>query len=260
MPNKNVLDKFWSTRGAATGPTQREYVVAASTTIIAGDFLTLNSSGQAIPLITAVANAYTNNGVNATCIGRANFTIVTDATGFDTTTAGSKGYPRNKVSVVLADRVNEFLVRIGDATSSNTNQNDVVIGGKYKVGVYLATGLAATDPSRVYYLSPTTKAITGATNAAPIVLTSTGHGIASGERISVSGVGGNTAANRDWFTATATDANTITIPGSQGNAAYTSGGVVVGSAMLEVTGLYADQSDTDTYALVWTRFVQGAIG
>lgn len=259
MPNKNVLDRYWSVRGAATGAVQREYTVAASTTIIAGDFLTLDSSGKAVPLITAVANAYTNSGYNATCIGRAQFTIVTDANGVDTTSASSKGYARTKVAVAVSDRVNEFLVRIGDGTASNTNQTDVQIGGKYKVGVYLASGLAATDPSRVYYLSPTTKAITGATNASPIVLTAVGHGVTSGERISVSGVGGNTAANRDWFDVTASTADTITVLGSVGNANYTSGGVLVASPLLEVTGYYADQSDTDTYALVWARFAMGAL-
>jgi hypothetical protein len=68
-------------------------------------------------------------------------------------------------------------------------------------------------------------AITGATNPAtgPIVITSNGHGLATGNHIFVTGVGGNTAANGSW-TVTVIDANTFSLNGSTGNAAFTSGG------------------------------------
>jgi hypothetical protein len=68
------------------------------------------------------------------------------------------------------------------------------------------------------------KAITGATNATPIVLTvASGHGVVAGDPIFVSGVGGNTAAN-GTFVAGTVGATTIALQGSAGNAAYTSGG------------------------------------
>jgi len=66
-------------------------------------------------------------------------------------------------------------------------------------------------------------AVTGATNASPIVLTSTGHNLVSGDVISVSGVLGNTAAN-GIFTVTKVDANSFSLNGSSGNGAYVSGG------------------------------------
>jgi hypothetical protein len=66
-------------------------------------------------------------------------------------------------------------------------------------------------------------AVTGATNASPIVVTSTGHALDTGDAISISGVAGNTAAN-GTFTVTKVDANTFSLNGSTGNAAYTSGG------------------------------------
>jgi hypothetical protein len=66
-------------------------------------------------------------------------------------------------------------------------------------------------------------AVTGATNASPIVVTSTGHSLNTGDAISISGVAGNTAAN-GTFTVTKVDANTFSLNGSTGNAAYTSGG------------------------------------
>jgi hypothetical protein len=66
-------------------------------------------------------------------------------------------------------------------------------------------------------------AITGASNAAPIVITSAGHGLSTGDAISVTGVAGNTAAN-GVFTITKVDDNSFSLNGSTGNAAYTSGG------------------------------------
>jgi hypothetical protein len=66
-------------------------------------------------------------------------------------------------------------------------------------------------------------AITGASNAAPIVITSAAHGLNTGDAISVSGVAGNTAAN-GVFTITKVDDNSFSLNGATGNAAYTSGG------------------------------------
>jgi hypothetical protein len=66
-------------------------------------------------------------------------------------------------------------------------------------------------------------AVSGATNASPIVVTSAGHSLNTGDAISISGVAGNTAAN-GTFTVTKVDANTFSLNGSTGNAAYTSGG------------------------------------
>lgn len=68
-----------------------------------------------------------------------------------------------------------------------------------------------------------TGTITGATNAAPIVITSTAHGLNTGTRVVVANVGGNTAANAS-FTITNVSANTFSLDGSTGNGAYTSGG------------------------------------
>jgi hypothetical protein len=78
------------------------------------------------------------------------------------------------------------------------------------------------------------KAITGATNATPIVVTSTAHGFADGDIVVIRGVGGNTAANGTWKVASQT-ANTFALTtatrttslNSTGNGAYTSGGCVI---------------------------------
>lgn len=69
-------------------------------------------------------------------------------------------------------------------------------------------------------------AITGATNAAPISITAAAHGLATGAKVMIARVGGNTNANGVW-TVTVVDANTFTLDGSTGNAVYTSGGRVI---------------------------------
>ncbi len=70
--------------------------------------------------------------------------------------------------------------------------------------------------------------ITGATNAGPIVITSVGHGLLTGDKVAIAGVNGNTAANNAGanpvWVITVLDADHFSLNGSTGNAAYTSGG------------------------------------
>lgn len=68
--------------------------------------------------------------------------------------------------------------------------------------------------------------ISGATNASPIVITATAHGRTTGDDIFIADVQGNSAANGFWNAITVIDANTISLPGSTGSGAYTSGGVL----------------------------------
>ena len=67
--------------------------------------------------------------------------------------------------------------------------------------------------------------ITGATNPTgdPIAITSTAHGLVTGDKITITGVEGNTAANGAWTVTKVNDDN-FTLDGSTGNATYTSGG------------------------------------
>lgn len=105
---------------------------------------------------------------------------------------------------------------------------------------YPAVGMAGLgssgtpSPTLVYHLfyvdrpnQPRTFTISGATNASPIEITVTAaaHRLATGDRVVITGVGGNTAANSTW-TITKTAANKFTLDGSTGNGAYTSGGTV----------------------------------
>ena len=64
-----------------------------------------------------------------------------------------------------------------------------------------------------------TAGISGATNAGPIVITSNNHGLTTGQRVAVTGVLGNTAANGTW-TITVVSANTFSLNNSTGNGNY----------------------------------------
>jgi hypothetical protein len=76
--------------------------------------------------------------------------------------------------------------------------------------------------------------VTGATNASPIVITATAHGLPTGAYVKVASVGGNTAANGSFFI-TSTGANTFSLTGSTGNGAYTSGGTWKTLGLYKVT-------------------------
>lgn len=84
------------------------------------------------------------------------------------------------------------------------------------------------EPEPSVLLAPASGvAITGATNASPIVLT-VPQGILVADRSSVlvSGVGGTTAANGGWYACTRVDKTHVSLDGSVGNGAYTSGGTL----------------------------------
>lgn len=76
------------------------------------------------------------------------------------------------------------------------------------------------------------KAITGATNATPISILCTGHGLSSGDLVDIVQVGGNTNAN-GRFEVAVVDANNFTLKdittgaSIAGSGAYTSGGLMV---------------------------------
>lgn len=66
--------------------------------------------------------------------------------------------------------------------------------------------------------------VNGATNASPIVITSSSaHGYSTGQKVTITGVAGNTAANGTWII-TVTGVFTFSLNGSTGNGTYTTGG------------------------------------
>lgn len=104
----------------------------------------------------------------------------------------------------------------------------------------MSTTLTGDATAADLYLSRT---VTGATNASPIVITtSASHLFATGDRVVVASVGGNTAANGE-FTITKLSATTFSLDGSTGNGAYTSGGT---AACITATPQFTIPADGDT--------------
>lgn len=101
------------------------------------------------------------------------------------------------------------------------NDNDIV-EAQFR---YARTGVLQTDVEMYFSLAyrDITGTVEGATNAEPIVITSTGHGLETGDLVVIYGVGGNTAARGTWQI-TVLDADTFSLDGSTGDGAWTEGG------------------------------------
>jgi hypothetical protein len=100
--------------------------------------------------------------------------------------------------------------------------------------VYGPTGLIPGQAGSMAFRN--SGAITDATNASPIVITSADHGLTTGTRVTITGVGGNTGAN-GTFVITVVNANTFSLDDSNGGGNYTSGGT------WNVTGFYTASLD-----------------
>jgi hypothetical protein len=105
-----------------------------------------------------------------------------------------------------------------------------------------------------------TGAITNATNASPIVVTSANHGLSTGARVTISGVGGNGGAN-GTFVVTAIDVNTFSLNGSAGTGAYTAGGTWNATgiyvATIAATGINGFASGI-TYTIIFNYTISGS--
>lgn len=119
----------------------------------------------------------------------------------------------------------EYMPKAGRnvPASGITNRVDVFVSGEKAVA---AAETLIFKTARTFNVigSP---AITAATNATPIVITTgTAHGLVTGDVVEIVGVLGNVAANGVW-TVTVVDATHFSLANSVGSAAYTSGGTVL---------------------------------
>jgi hypothetical protein len=71
-----------------------------------------------------------------------------------------------------------------------------------------------------------TKAVTGASNASPIVIDCAAHGWKTGDKVTSVSIGGNNAANVSDNLITKINADSFSLNSSTGDGAYTSGGTV----------------------------------
>ncbi len=115
------------------------------------------------------------------------------------------------------------------------NGEDYVLGGEYSSPDPFTNTAETYNPDTNTWSSvasaptPATNVglnakITGASNTSPITITTTNTGVLSaGEQVTISGVGGNTAAN-GTFTISNITGTSFDLNGTTGNGAYTSGG------------------------------------
>jgi hypothetical protein len=85
--------------------------------------------------------------------------------------------------------------------------------------------------------------ITGASTAAPIVITSNNHGLQTGDRVRINGVTGLMGANGDWRVTRLND-NTFSLQGSMGTGTYSGSGT-----WGKITGLHPGRSGTTVFSL-----------
>lgn len=105
-----------------------------------------------------------------------------------------------------------------------------------------------------------TGTITAATNASPIVVTSTAHNLQTGARVTIASVLGNTAAN-GTFAVTRVGADTFSLDGSTGNGSYVSGGSWLVTGLYRASFTLAAPSGFDygeSYFAVYTWTVSGS--
>lgn len=129
----------------------------------------------------------------------------------------------------------------------NTEQAYVLEFGNEKMRVYKDRGLVLTG---------STKTITGATSASPVVITAAAHGFSNGDPVFLDGVVGMTPINNRAFTVANVTANTFELSGVNGSAypAYVSGGSVAKVFELETpytTDQLADLRWTQSADTLW---------
>src|SRR5574344_1139880 len=121
----------------------------------------------------------------------------------------------------VAEQVNQNADDVKSAV--DPLQTDVAdIKTQLTSGIVLPDG--SVDFTRLQ--SYKTYVVSNATNATPIVITAVAHDFITGDKVYISGVGGNTAAN-GVFTITKIGADTFSLNDSVGNGAFTSNGGVV---------------------------------
>lgn len=120
-----------------------------------------------------------------------------------------------------------FLVQVLDADGAPADASAAPTFRVYGQNGLVASGTGSAAAAESGSLS-------GATNANPIVVTTTAaHGVTTGQPVTISGVGGNTAANGS-VTATYVSPTTFSL-GVAGNGAYTSGGAWHSTGLYRVT-------------------------
>jgi hypothetical protein len=117
-----------------------------------------------------------------------------------------------------------IVYRDGDRFVERMVQRDVTTDPRD--AFFVDAGLTLDSPKEITGVTMINKAITGATQASPCVVTATAHGLSNGEKVLIEDVGGMTQLNGNTYTVAGVTANTYQLfdVDSSAYGAYTSGG------------------------------------
>ena len=120
--------------------------------------------------------------------------------------------------------VNEILAKVKDVLQDATVASVIKDINNAVSFIASQTYLPELVTDGVVTFGSTVKTIAAATNASPIVVTtSVAHTFSTGQSLVVAEVFGNTAANGTWYIEVLSD-DTFSLLGSEGNGSYVSGG------------------------------------
>lgn len=128
-------------------------------------------------------------------------------------------HPGNGTHTITRIDNDRFRLNLVDGTQPGVSYAG---GGAWYVPLFQSDGSARGFVTVDMQNTVPQGTVRAATNSGPISITSPNHGLTSGQRVRVSNVNGNTAAN-GVFKITVVDANTFRLDGSTGNGVYNPG-------------------------------------
>jgi Flp pilus assembly protein TadG len=224
---------------------------ARSTATTDADLQTVGSRGLAANILnlqdaTLVSATFRGADNSQRVVGTAQGTVDTTILGL----MGTRTLTFNAVSEVVRANKNLEVALVLDTTNSMKGQNiedmkqaasdliDIVVKDTqtpfyskvalvpYSMAVNVGTYAAQVRGT----INTTTKAITGATKANPVVITSSNHGYSTGDKVYITGVRGMTRLNDTGYTITKIDSNRFYLQGVDATSYlygyYTSGGTI----------------------------------
>ena len=146
----------------------------------------------------------------------------------------------------FATSASTYLAAENPPVSLSSAITKALVTQSYSTGVvttYVANAAGAV-------LGCSNLAVTGATNATPIkITTASSHGLSTNNFATIAGVQGNTSANGTWLI-TVNSPTQFSLVGSVGNANYTSGGTVDGGDLGQVDTVIQNYAVPDSVTAV----------
>jgi hypothetical protein len=203
------------------------FVCDGNPTTITGTISATNGSGT---ITTSSGSSGLIIGNNLVITGDSSSQVYTVASGSGTSWVISPVYGGSTASGLAAGQITP-------ATHSGT-----ALAGGTNIANQVADSTFPSNPSSAQF-----NVISAATNATPIVLTTSGADINANDIASVVEVLGNTNAN-GVFVCNPASASSITLLGSAGNAAYTSGGLITKRNVLTSQSTFGSTSAVFNWA------------